>query len=102
MTDREKVIKGLNCCKTVGKDFPDCHNCPYTVLPGAECYTGMFCDALELLKEQEPVKPVEHEPYMTALFGDYRLGYDCGACKELIMYKMNFCPWCGRKVKWDD
>ena len=54
MPDREKVIKGLECCvKTIGCKCAD--NCPYK----SQCWDGtmfldMLRDALELLKAQEP------------------------------------------------
>lgn len=60
-------------------------------------------DAIELLKEQEAVKP--------KLVGVNM--WECGECDtllgweefsqsgiDLINYK--YCPGCGRKVKWDD
>ena len=57
--DREKVIKGLECCH----DTVDCRHCPYP------CYCEyadawpkqLMTDALALLKEQEAVKPVLDE-----------------------------------------
>lgn len=52
MTEREKVIKGLECC-AVGAE---CDHCPYSNLNiggFAGCYQ-MHQDALALLKAQEP------------------------------------------------
>ena len=52
MTDREKVIKGLECC---AHGVAKCHICPYDprnfALP-VDCMTDLAKDALELLKEQ--------------------------------------------------
>lgn len=54
MADREKVIKGLECC-THG--VAQCPICPYdprnNALP-VDCMSGLAKDALELLKAQEP------------------------------------------------
>ena len=58
MTDREKVIKGLEICSAGKEHAPndrDCTSCPY--YPAG--YTGCTCkslmtDVLVLLKEQEP------------------------------------------------
>ena len=59
MIDREKVIKGLECC------LANAHNkCPYTstdegvdeVIP---CTTYLMQDALALLKAQEPTVLLE-------------------------------------------
>lgn len=51
MPDREKVIKGLECCKR--KDGSECRVCPYT--ESEYCTEDMVTDALALLKEQEDV-----------------------------------------------
>ena len=50
MTDREMVIKGLECCINGGY-VPNCEDCPYAGVDGT-CLTmdALFCDALELLK----------------------------------------------------
>lgn len=50
--DREKVIKGLECCYCNFPKQMDCKNCPYDKI----CYHDKACslmlrDALELLKE---------------------------------------------------
>lgn len=55
MTDREKVLKGLECCRTT-----KCEECPYRKTIG--CITnGLVKSALELLKN-EPNAPAENEP----------------------------------------
>ena len=70
MPDREKVIKGLECCHVMvhdlGPDKTSCGICPYKDvqteeqidLGGIECIAVLHDDALSLLKEQEPVAPV--------------------------------------------
>ena len=55
MTDREKVIKGLECCAAYEYK---CNDCPYQDDGGAEdgCYSDeLKTDALALLKAQEPM-----------------------------------------------
>ena len=50
MVDREKVIKGLECCGYA--TFMDkCQECPYD---GKDCFKRLKADALALLKAQEP------------------------------------------------
>lgn len=59
MIDREKVIKGLECCASM--DGSVCRECPYS----SECVTGeatyqtgtahLAADAISILKEQESV-----------------------------------------------
>lgn len=86
MTDREKVIKGLQ--EIVNSDW---------MWKKAD-YWALICkNALALLEEQEPVKPI---------FQKY--AYCCGNCGEdLARYyppngiETRFCPFCGRAVKWD-
>ena len=56
MPDRNKVIKGLECCTK----FSDrtCKDCPYQpaiVKIDYLCYNNLMLDALELLKGQEPI-----------------------------------------------
>ena len=53
-------------------------------------------EAIELLKEQEPVKPVEKR--------DHGFYYACGSCWEMlgiVREYPSYCPCCGKKVKWD-
>lgn len=56
MADREKVIKGLECCKKT--DGSDCKNCPYT--DENDCVEFMAMDALELLKKNEHKDKMYH------------------------------------------
>lgn len=53
MTEREKVIKGLECCYV--KPIPECKACPYANEIDGTCFTmdKMILDALNLLKAQE-------------------------------------------------
>ena len=49
--------------------------------------------ALALLKEQEPVKP-----YFVNT--NYEQHWKCGNCDWVIGTQYNFCPKCGKPVKW--
>lgn len=61
MTNREKVIKGLECClryaQTEYLTLKECEGCPYSevITMGTTCSTlaPLLTDALELLREQE-------------------------------------------------
>ena len=101
MTDREKVIKGLECCK--GKTCVYEHPtmvCPYLEMYGEyetareECTKELAKDALELLRDYDerytPIKPVVKEPDNT---------WNCGHCGAWIGRSYNFCHKCGRAVK---
>ena len=47
------------------------------------------------LKEQEPVKPRYIPPKSI-------YSWECGVCAEPFDRIANYCPNCGRAVKWDD
>ena len=55
MPDREKVIKGLECCIRESDSLYSnpCNGCPYE---GKECIDRLKVDSLALLKEQEEQK----------------------------------------------
>ena len=64
--DRDKVIKGIECCidyaqrvKDLINDVP-CEGCPYVALKSiavgqGDCIDSLFKDAIALLKAQEPM-----------------------------------------------
>lgn len=91
MADREKVIKGLENCIT-GFDCPP--ECPYL----DDCndlmkpmFVELAKDALELLKEQEAVKPKVSSTEQR-----------CGNCNKVIeMDGWKTCPWCGKMIDWE-
>ena len=104
MPDREKVINGLECCAAMSGD--ECRKCPYS----AECrdtdlpygMPHLADDALALLKAQEPVEPVVD-------IDTWKCG-NCGHTLEhqqllgdnvLFHEQYDYCPECGRAVKWD-
>ena len=57
MTERENIIKGLECCATNRLHREDCEamDCVYLYLEGHGCIHQLIRDALVLLKAQEPV-----------------------------------------------
>jgi len=93
MSDREKVLKGLECLIT--KEMP-CEGCPY--YGRGNCSKKIAKDARELLKEQEPVEP-KAEPGLV----NQILMYSCGHCGAIFLSRrQKYCDNCGRAVKWDD
>ena len=98
MADREKVIKGLECC------IANRHNnCPYKstdkgIDKVTSCTTYLMKDAIALLKEQETgVSPKEIKMYPNNVWA-------CGNCGHVAVgsaaYKAKYCPECGKKVQW--
>lgn len=95
MIDREKVIKGLECCmKWTGEpDTATCHcsDCSYTNMDilGEGCLIDLINDALALLKEQEAKEP----------FSEHHL-FICPVCKNALFREQKYCHECGQAVKW--
>jgi hypothetical protein len=52
-------------------------------------------DAVELLNE-EPVLP-----YLQLMHGTGLRYYACGNCRKALHKDDNYCPRCGKKVKWE-
>ncbi len=90
--DREKVIKGLECCTFIlGKR--KCSECPYQKDNG--CYQ-LQDDFHALLKDQDAV-----EPEVEVLNEIDRL-YRCPRCHKHFFYeKQKYCDQCGQAVKWE-
>ena len=86
MPDREKVIKGLECCTFIlGKR--KCNECPYQ--PDNGCYQ-LQDDFHALLKEQAAVKPSTC----------HRL-FICPVCKAILFRGQKFCHECGKRIEWE-
>jgi hypothetical protein len=107
MPDREKVIKALECRKNADKRCENpceetgmCHYATAVRDINGEIYRPFICDrerictdVLDLLKEQEAVKPVKQIEQTEWTV--------CGNCRNHIISKWIFCPYCGRSVKWE-
>ena len=102
MPDSKKVIYAIERCTC---HVPDaCRDCPYDAgHPYNECIEMLLKDAAELLKEQEPVKPVK--TWNTYLCGNCNRNVyheERQGCLVLYEERYTYCPNCGRAVKWDD
>lgn len=102
MPDREKVIEwlkeiSLRPCDFTTEDFD------------ADQTEHLADDALDLLREQEPVEPEIRTAKTSILFeGDCEISVAyCGCCGFVIEQQTEggegwkYCPCCGRMVKWD-
>lgn len=102
MVDREKVIKGLEACRLETIKCED-SGCLYIDSRHSyACFFELHADALALLKAKEPVKPVVD-------IDTWKCG-NCGHTLEhqqllgdnvLFHEQYNYCPECGRAVKWE-
>lgn len=96
MSDREEVIQGLEHCAS-----GECEGCPYQyTCKVSDRFSELARDALAQLR------PKRKTPCVLKWRND-RLY--CNDCNELVgwllfgkLESFNYCPGCGRKVKWDD
>ena len=100
MTDREKVIKGLECCISGNPAICKRVGCPYAEEHegiGDTCIDHLMADAIALLKAQEP-KLV----HVTADINHRKIG-ECPTCGKSINSGdyPNYCGRCGQAVKWE-
>ena len=84
MPDREKVIRAVETCFD---SWIDKHRDMGLDVHGVE---RLKREALELLKEQEPVRPIRLENW-----------WQCPSCSGNIVANMKYCPRCGKAVKWE-
>ena len=103
MTDREKVMKGLESC--IKSKYENCpKDCPFF----ASCYTydtkcypiyPVIESAFSLLEPKLVLNIAE-----SVLPGRY-VG-ECPSCKEKILSKKEnptrYCKYCGQAVRWDE
>ena len=103
MIEREKVMRGAECCTKDVDDPCSCKECPYLGHKPTQkgCITVMLEDTLALLKEKEPVEATEKQKEFAVKFGITVPQYWCGECHYMLVYLTRFCPNCGKKVKWD-
>ena len=116
MADRENAIKRLKYLHDVE------HWTPSESSDEAKARRTITKEAIELLKAQEPVPPKanQYDAYKPVKIDRYT--YDCGNCGARVMYayglgtyshgasesyedwavkQCNFCPKCGKAVKWN-
>lgn len=125
MTDREKVIKGFECCQYSSKSH--CDGCQYNyegLCDTNDCTADLASDALALLKEQKEL--TDHYQSLLIAYNDMRkeqepkpIAYTdnpytglpvarCPKCGKFarqfhsaIKEETHYCPWCGQAVKWE-
>ena len=109
MTDKKKVIKGLEICTNISPD--GCLRCPYKDEKD-ETYSG-FCeqvlkhDALSMLKEQETAKAAlkvlsDRQCEVSPHYYE-RKGF-CPKCHQEVklILNRNYCGFCGQALKWKE
>ena len=105
---KEDVRKGLECCQVSMSDedpFSKCEECPYNDISVCvqECRSRLSKDALEVIKGQEPLPPIiRHEVTHYERFDMHQNMAYCAVCGCMFLNPVNYCPKCGRPVKWND
>ena len=102
MADALEVIDALSVCSDqrnpAGYRFTSENECPYFKYKfddGPGCVTRLIRDAMDLLKEQEPVEPVIGGNQNSCWY------FICSRCQLAIDKGDKYCRHCGRAVKWD-
>lgn len=100
MVEMEKVIKGLQA-HADGCGYRSHHcdaiECPYRYGDESCDIEEMCRDALELLKEQEAVKPTLIREGRNKHYNDYV----CPRCDNEVVYEQNYCSECGAQFLWE-
>jgi len=95
MIDREKGIKGLAEVSEYMRAKADIAG----VGKGKEVFDSWYRaaeDAIALLKEQEPVKPIKSKLSFTHGF-DWDI-WECGCCRNQLRSFAKYCDRCGHAV----
>ena len=95
MIDREKVIKGITHHK-LGQCDMSGKICPYWV-EDDHCSKKMLEDVLALLKKQKTTFEKDGHHIRCTNCGNYW----CDTDREGNLFPHNYCPECGRAVKWE-
>ena len=98
MPNREKVFEAFRNCITE----PKCKDCPWEQCEQfnqkkVEIPVTLALDVINLLKEQEAVKPkskVRHG-------ANAQIQHFCGYCNTMLHGKPKFCSECGKRQKWE-
>lgn len=97
MTDREKVFEAFRNCITE----PKCRDCPWEQCKQfnqkkVEIPVTLALDVINLLKEQEAVKPEKEHSDSGITWWNV-----CGNCKTSINPNDKYCHECGTPVLWE-
>ena len=93
MTDREKVIQGLECCG-FSRFMDKCQECPYD---GKDCFRRLKTDALTLLKREG-----EGAVWKYYLNDEGRARWRCSYCGKVCHrnpHDKRYCSICGKVMR---
>ena len=89
--EKDMVVKGLQCCT---KQIMECNECPYQPL-GIGCIETLKRDALALMSAKRTAEPVLNGRMWVCPI----CGHPLGIYRDDV--RCNYCPECGREMKWD-
>ena len=104
--NREKVIKGLECCMVGDGHSPKCELCPYATVGDDTCQTmdELFTDAHALLKAPMYTNGYEYMPVINAFWVEetdrenhWRCS-NCGKVQGITSIAMKYCPECAARM----
>lgn len=96
MADRETVTTRLQVIHTWA-EFAREYDLQFFTAKHLEDIAQWADDAIELLKEQEAVKPKSKSRH-----GEFpQIVHRCGHCNEILYRYYKYCPTCGRQAKWE-
>lgn len=95
--DREKIIKGLECCLTLDSPCGDCPYYSYEDIQELDCERNLRHDAIAMIKEQEAVEPTLIREGRNKHYNDYV----CPRCGNEVVYEQNYCSECGIPFMWE-
>ena len=99
MPDCEQVIYDIERCIC---HVPDaCRDCSHYEEPvEIDCVDRLLAEALELLKEQEPIEPTINEYGEAYCICGENVGI-IPSSKNLPSIRSKYCSECGRRMKWN-
>ena len=83
--NKDEIMYGLHCC-FLNED--KCDNCPMVDSDDVECREKLIQCTLYYL---EPEPPIYKDCFPF-----------CGNCKYALATTYQYCPKCGKEIKWDD
>ena len=104
MTEKEKVLASLKAC---AREHQECsckeRGCAYW--DEDWCYIKLAADTLRLLKKlEEYIVELQHAPvYANVVSRSEEREWDCCEnCGSHVINKWRWCPYCGRRLNWED
>ena len=100
MADRESVITHLQIIHTWA-EFARERDLQFFTAKHLEDIAKWTDDTIELLKEQEPVKPLAQADDTFECICGAIVGWDELDASGIVQERFNYCPFCGKPIDWE-